>query len=166
MRNELKNDMVCRLRFFFLSLLFPVCLNAQTFLPQWHEGYMDIHNIATGKGDATFIVMPDGTRMLIDAGDMTNGRFICPAYPSDSLSPGQWISRYIRHFSKGIDNRDDYVDYFSLTHFHSDHMGSVTAMRPGPHYGICGIMDVAQEIKFGKIVDRAYPSYNFPSECM
>ena len=33
---------------------------------------MDIHTIATGRGDATFIIMPDGTTLMIDAGD--NGK--------------------------------------------------------------------------------------------
>ena len=45
---------------------------AQEYLPKWQEGYMDIHTIATGRGDATFIVMPDGTTLMIDAGD--NGK--------------------------------------------------------------------------------------------
>lgn len=42
----------------------------KTFLPDWEEGYMDIHHIATGKGDCVFVVMPDGTTMLQDAGDV------------------------------------------------------------------------------------------------
>ena len=45
---------------------------AQDYLPKWQEGYMDIHTIATGRGDATFIIMPDGTTLMIDAGD--NGK--------------------------------------------------------------------------------------------
>lgn len=133
-------------------------------LPQWQEGYLDIHNIATGKGDVTFIIMPDGTRMLIDMGDMTGGRFICPAYPSDSLSPAQWVAKYIRDMSASVPGKNNEVEYFSLTHFHSDHMGSVSAMKPGKHYGLCGIMELGEEIHFDKIVDRAYPDYDFPSK--
>ena len=128
-------------------------------LSPWQEGYLDIHNISTGKGDATFIVMPDGTKMLIDAGDMTGSRFICPAFPSDSLAPGEWIARYIKHFGAAAPGPADKVDYFSLTHFHEDHFGCAQALKPGPHYGICGIMEVAQSIRFGKIVDREYPDY-------
>jgi len=133
-------------------------------IPSWQEGYLDIHNIATGKGDASFIIMPDGTKMIIDAGDVTGGRFICPAYPSDSLSPAQWISRYVREMSRSVPGNVNEVDYFLLTHFHSDHMGSMTAMHPGKHYGICGIMELCEEIHFGKIVDRGYPHYCFPSK--
>lgn len=135
---------------------------SQTF-PQWKEGYLDIHNIATGKGDATFIIMPDGTKMIIDAGDMTGGRFICPAYPSDSLSPARWIAKYVREMSASVPGNPEEVDYFSLTHFHADHMGNKNAMRPGSRYGLCGIMELAEEIRFGKLVDRAYPGYDWPS---
>ena len=44
---------------------------APEYLPEWKEGYLDIHTIATGRGDAALIVMPDGTSMMIDAGDYT-----------------------------------------------------------------------------------------------
>lgn len=50
-------------------LALPAVLGAQT-LPVWQPGYLDIHNVATACGDCTFIKMPDGTTMLIDAGDM------------------------------------------------------------------------------------------------
>jgi hypothetical protein len=36
----------------------------------WNEGYLDIHHILTGSGDCAFVVMPDGTTMLVDAGDI------------------------------------------------------------------------------------------------
>jgi len=149
--------------FLLCLVLFAVSsLGAQT-LPEWKEGYLDIHNIATGKGDATFIIMPDGTKMLVDAGDMTGSRFICPAYPSDSLTPGQWISRYIRNFSVSAPGKPEEVDYFSLTHYHSDHFGCNAALRDGPHYMLAGIMDVAESVHFGKIVSRDYPNYDFPT---
>ena len=44
-------------------------VSAQEYLPKWQEGYMDIHTIATGRGDATLVVMPDGTTLMIDAGE-------------------------------------------------------------------------------------------------
>lgn len=137
-------------------------LHSQEYLPAWQEGYMDIHVIATGKGDGTFMVLPDGTTMLVDAGDITGSRFICDPYPDDSKTPGQWIARYIRQFSPSFVPPGN-VDYFLLTHFHSDHFGGRTARREGPRYGLCGITDVGEEIHFGKIVDRDYPDYSFPS---
>ena len=40
---------------------------AQSVLPPWQEGCLDIHLINTGKGESTFYILPDGTTMLIDA---------------------------------------------------------------------------------------------------
>jgi len=35
----------------------------------WHEGEMDLHHIYTGRGESNFMIFPDGTSMLVDAGD-------------------------------------------------------------------------------------------------
>ncbi|MDD2726949.1 MAG: hypothetical protein PHO17_06555, partial [Proteiniphilum sp.] len=54
-----------------ILLLFLSSLNAQnSYLTPWRKGYLDIHFISTGRGNASFILMPDGTTMLIDAGDL------------------------------------------------------------------------------------------------
>lgn len=37
-------------------------------LPPWTRGTLDIHQIATGRGNAAFFVFPDGTTLLFDAG--------------------------------------------------------------------------------------------------
>ena len=37
--------------------------------PGWKEGQMDIHHIYTGRGEASFLILPDATTMLIDVGD-------------------------------------------------------------------------------------------------
>ena len=39
-------------------------------LKKWEAGYLDIHHINTGRGDCTFCVLPDGTTLLIDAGEV------------------------------------------------------------------------------------------------
>src|SRR5690606_8392419 len=36
-------------------------------LPDWEEGYLDIHAINTGRGESTLLIFPDGTTMLVDA---------------------------------------------------------------------------------------------------
>ena len=41
-----------------LALLGCVTLSAQEYLPEWQEGYLDIHTVATGRGDAAFVIMP------------------------------------------------------------------------------------------------------------
>ena len=69
---------------------FSVCAQAQEYLPEWQEGYLDIHTIATGRGDAALIVMPDGTTMMIDAGD--NAKAKDTQHPDASKMPGEWPS--------------------------------------------------------------------------
>ena len=38
-------------------------------LPAWTPGTLDIHQIVTGRGNAAFMMFPDGTTLLLDAGD-------------------------------------------------------------------------------------------------
>ncbi|MDO1499525.1 hypothetical protein Q2T40_04890 [Winogradskyella maritima] len=57
--------------FFLTTCLFSI---AQEQLPAWQEGMMDIHHINTGRGDSAFAILPDGTTLLIDAGDMSETR--------------------------------------------------------------------------------------------
>ena len=151
--------MIRRFLIITLALLSSYLVKAQE-LPSWQEGWMDIHHIATGKGENSFFVFPDGTTMLVDLGDETNGRFICPAYPDASKSPAQWVAHYISHFAAGTPGKGKVIDYFELTHFHSDHMGSPKAMRQGERYGLCGVTDIGEDVRFGKIVDRGYPDYD------
>ena len=40
-------------------------------LPKWQEGYLDIHHINSARGECTFYILPDGTTMLVDAGETT-----------------------------------------------------------------------------------------------
>src|SRR5690554_174014 len=45
-------------------------------LPDWEEGYLDIHAINTGRGESQLLIFPDGTTMLIDAA----GSLISPTH--------------------------------------------------------------------------------------
>ena len=44
-------------------------------LPEWQEGYLDIHHINTGRGNCSFMILPDGTTMLADVGDVGSESF-------------------------------------------------------------------------------------------
>jgi beta-lactamase superfamily II metal-dependent hydrolase len=142
---------------------------AQQQLKPWKTGYLDIHQIATGRGNAAFAMLPDGTTMLIDAGDLgkrvgRNGT-IMPALPNDQKLPAEWISRYIKHFNKSSKNK--HVDYVLLTHFHNDHMGGVSekALKvPGRKYLLSGITQLAELTSIKRIIDRGYPEYSYPSK--
>lgn len=138
----------------------------KTYLPDWQEGYLDIHHIATGKGDCVFVVMPDGTTMIQDAGDCADsyGASGCDPLPDDSKTVGEWIADYVNCFTAKLPSPGT-LDYAWLTHFHGDHVGTTTNGKAGPNgYYLSGITMVGEKVKINKLVDRDYPSYNFPSE--
>lgn len=129
------------------------------YLPDWQKGYLDIHTISTGRGDAALIIMPDGTTMMIDAGD--NGKN--KQYPDSTKSAAEWQATYMQHFMSQLPEGKN-LDYALLTHFHNDHMGCLVKILPGTHgYGLSGMTEVGELIHFNKYVDRGYPDYNFPT---
>jgi hypothetical protein len=139
-------------------------------LPPWEKGLLDIHQINNGTGDAAFLVLPDGTTMILDAGagfrpDQVKSRYDAPQRPNASLRPGQWVTKYIqRVHPQGARGE---VDYAMLTHFHGDHMGTLVPSSPksavGP-YRLTGITDVGDAIHFRKVIDRGWPTYNYPGQ--
>ena len=139
-------------------------------LPAWREGYLDIHHISTGQGNAAFLVLPDGTTLLIDAGaaDQEFARSVAPLKsfppkPDGSRSPAAWIADYIHQFAPP--GRKPEIDYALITHFHTDHMGTLTEASPpsanGP-YRLTGITEVADLLPIRTLVDRAAPDYKVP----
>jgi beta-lactamase superfamily II metal-dependent hydrolase len=145
-------------------------LERQRVLPAWTEGHLYIHHISTGRGNASFFVMPDGTTMLIDAGE-ADPSFIArvaplrkfPERPDAAHSAGFWIADYIRHFAPA--GRPLGLDYALVTHFHTDHLGTITPASPmskvGP-YRLAGITEVADLIPIGTLIDRSGPPYVTP----
>jgi len=139
-------------------------------LSDWEEGLLDIHHISTGQGDAAYIICPDGTTMLIDVGDLGGPSEKRPPetmmspVPDGSKSPGEWVAEYVRRFSKPLKQETPTVDYVFLTHFHSDHIGNKRPETPTANgYALSGITVLAEHIGLGKIVDRGFPDYAFPS---
>ena len=154
-----------------ILLLLSVCFQTAVFAqvkagdvyPDWTAGYMDIHHINTGRGESVFAILPDGTTLMIDAGEIGPGSRITDARPDDSKSTGDWISRYILRMMRPLPEKK--LDYILLTHFHNDHMGSVQLSRKKSgkgDYALTGISEVGENIPFGKIVDRNWPDYNWP----
>ena len=139
-------------------------------LPAWTEGDLDIHHISTGRGNATFFVLPDGTTMLIDAGEadpefaeMVAPLKAFPPLPEGKHSAGYWIANYIRQFAPA--GRPAKLNYALITHFHTDHMGTITPNKPMSHtgaYRLAGITEVADLLPIRTLIDRAAPAYDYP----
>ena len=130
------------------------------YLPQWSEGCLDIHTVAIDKGDATLIIMPDGTSMLIDAGDNDKWGWQDSTY---AVKPGEKLTQYIKHCLSATPTPDA-IDYVMITHFHSDHIGNGRDALPGTRgYRLSGITLVGEHLRLGKLVDRGWPDYDFPS---
>lgn len=134
-------------------------------LAPWRPGGLDIHHIATGRGDSTLIIGPDGSSLMIDAG--ASGAAAPPALPprpSAARRPGEWIARYARRRLRDTGGLG--IDVFLATHQHPDHVGDVgadTPLAPGGGYRLTGVSDVDRLVPITRLVDRGYPDYDAPS---
>lgn len=131
-------------------------------LPAWEEGMLDIHAVNTARGECTFFILPDGTTMVVDAGE-----FIHQAKnmqndtqrPNDFTRPADTYANYIRHFSP----RKDSIDYFMLSHYHMDHMGQMEkeyTISSNGDYIESGVTALYDRVPFRTIIDRAYPDFD------
>ena len=81
-------------------------------LPAWQEGYLDIHSINGGRGEAFYYIFPDGTTMLCDAaGAPPTEKYTysgssqgIPSKPSVNYNSGAVIVEYIKHFAPSVAN--------------------------------------------------------------
>jgi beta-lactamase superfamily II metal-dependent hydrolase len=135
-------------------------------LPAWVPGTLDIHQVVTGRGNAAFMMFPDGTTLLLDAGDAGDAEYDrlhasdADQRPDSSRTPAQWITRYIRHMA-GADAR---LDYAVITHFHPDHMGIITGSEPLSIHGdyrLRGITEVGEVLPIDRLIDRGWPDYEY-----
>lgn len=136
-------------------------------LPAWKEGMVDMHHINTGRGDAAFYIFPDGTTMLLDAGEMpvNNSPRRTKTHPDDSKLAHEWIVLYIKKFIPAISGGK--IDYALITHFHDDHFGGYYPGAPlskTGKYFRTGITGVGDAIGINVMIDRGYPDYQYPSQ--
>jgi beta-lactamase superfamily II metal-dependent hydrolase len=137
-----------------------------TPLAPWRPGCLDIHHIATGRGNATFILLPDGTSMLIDAGASNNATDVSVApRPNASRRAGVWIARYAQRQLRAA-GLPEALDYMLVTHIHPDHLGDPSADSPWSQHGkyrLTGVTDVAELMPVQTVIDRGFPDYSYPS---
>ena len=137
----------------------------------WQEGFLDIHHINTGRGDTAYFVLPDGTTMVFDAGDLDAEGFerrnspyrVGPARPDNSRKPGAWAAHYIKQVAPA--GRELQLDYAVISHFHADHYGDLTPSclsSAQGDYRLTGITELGEIIPIRKLIDRDYPNYDFP----
>ena len=124
--------------------------------PGWRPGELDIHFIRTGVGEQTFFIMPDGTTMLLDCGDFYRPQYLkhVPRVPSPDRLGGEWVSRYVQRLVK-----ERSVDYFLLSHWHSDHCGGPSRRCETAADGrkVCGITRFAEDFSIRHYFDHQYP---------
>lgn len=97
----------------------------------WQPGWLDIHHLAIGRGNATLVIFPDGTSLLIDAGAASGGADVSAAVRPDApRRAGEWVGRHVqRHLRDGnLAALDDLL----ATHLHPDHVGDVGPRRQQP----------------------------------
>lgn len=98
----------CKSRKLYVTAIFIVTLLGVFFTPSVIAAtddprYLRIIHLNVGQGDATLVIGPDGTTVLIDAGE--------PKYAKSSIKPALTTLGVTR------------LDYIVATHFHRDHIG-------------------------------------------
>jgi len=163
---------IIRISAILLCFLFAIETHAQTageVLPPWTPGTLDIHEINTGRGSSTFFILPDGTTMLYDAGELDASgpawrvpRFVAPR-PDSTRQAGEWIARYIlRQLQHSNAPR---IDFALPSHFHGDHMGRVSEKSPlasSGSYRSTGFTTITDSLPIGTMLDRGWPEYDYP----
>ena len=124
--------------------------------PGWKPGELDIHFIQTGCGEQSFFIFPDGTTMLLDCGDFYRPQYLrhVPRQPSAERLGGEWVSRYVQRL---VPQRT--IDYFVLSHWHSDHCGGPDLRTEPAADGrrVCGITRFAEDFGIRTFIDRRSP---------
>lgn len=130
-------------------------------LPDWSEGYLDIHAVNTGRGECSLLILPDGTTMLVDTGCSTiadDDKIPPPPMkPNASSEPTETVINYLSHFVKAASGK---LDYLLISHWHADHMGGAptdqTPMHPQGQFRLCGAPKIASTLGVDKVVDRGF----------
>ena len=129
-------------------------------LPAWEEGHLDIHSINTGRGECTFYILPDGTTMLVDAGEFHTGGSKYPMVdqkPDTLIRPYKVYAAYIQNVLPCSDS----IHYALATHYHMDHIGRMEKdyAVSDSGYVLTGMMALYDEIPYRTLVDRSWPEY-------
>jgi hypothetical protein len=137
----------------------------QPVFEPWKPGMLDIHHLAYGRGNSTFVLCPDATTILIDAGTTEDSLEVSsPQRPNANMRPGEWIATYLLRQMQAEGRTE--LDYFLLTHIHPDHIGDLgpeNPRSPRGDYRLTGLMDIDARIRIAELIDRGFPEYGYPA---
>jgi glyoxylase-like metal-dependent hydrolase (beta-lactamase superfamily II) len=125
-------------------------------LVPWEPGGLDVHHVANPGGDATLVVGPGGSTLLVDAGAASRRMW-------GRMRPGQGIARYAAGVLDEV--AGSRLDHVLITHLHADHIGAVwdgAPVAPGRGYRLTGVSDVDAELGIGTLIDPDHPEYGYP----
>jgi beta-lactamase superfamily II metal-dependent hydrolase len=128
-------------------------------LPKWTEGCLDIHFINSGRGECAFYILPDGTTLLVDAGETVDASSeAVPRKPNAETRPYVVDATYIKHF---LPEGSSSIDWCAPSHFHIDHIGSLDAATETSSngYKLSGLTALYGEVPFNRVLDMGYPNY-------
>lgn len=137
-------------------------------LRPWRKGEMDIHLINSARGECNFVIMPDGTSIIIDAGEIGENEELVSRKPSDDSSDPLFArvykvyTTYMKYFLQNT--RHNYIDYALATHYHTDHIGAPKTnykMSADGSYIVSGLSAIYEDIPIKTLVDRMGPGVGF-----
>ena len=91
-------------------------VKVDTTLPSWSEGCLDIHFINSARGECCFYILPDGTTLLVDAGEVADSE--CQVIETIAVNMGIADA--------------DYQSLLSLYRKHTDTNWAYTALEIEP----------------------------------
>ena len=88
-------------------------------------GTLSVYYLPVGQGDSEFVVLPDGTTILIDAGEAWAGDYVV------------WYVRDVLGYNR--------IDYLVASHPHSDHIGGIPTVLASIEVGEVVAPEVAND---------------------
>lgn len=111
--------------------------------PRTASGVLELTAIDVGQGDSLLLVLPDGHKLLVDAGGLPFWTHSQTDIGEDVVSPYLW--------SRGISR----VDAIALTHAHADHMGGFPAIIANFHPGELWLPEGIGNDEIGPLLEAA-----------